>query len=107
MKASTVQAVKQVIMTTEQANIIETIIQIGTEAARVAVQAMAIASVENNQRAQNVGPKLGGLLMRQLTFHCRFTDNYAEKRSFRVDVKNMFQNYSISQAERVPIIKNG
>ena len=34
------------------------------------------------------------------------TDKYAELRNLRFKVKNMLQNYRISQAERVPIIKN-
>ena len=38
-------------MATEQANISETVIQIATEAATAAVQALAMASAENNQRA--------------------------------------------------------
>ena len=56
-------------MATEQPNIAETVVQIAAEAARVAVQAMAMASAENNQSAQNVGLKLGRSIMRQLTFN--------------------------------------
>ena len=43
-------------MATDQANITETIAQIATKAARVAVQVMAFASAENNERAKNVEP---------------------------------------------------
>ena len=73
------------------------------EAARVAIQAMTTAEVE---RPQNVGPKLGEPIMKQLTFNSNSTDKYTELRNFRLEVKNMFQNYRISHAERVPIIKN-
>ena len=44
-------------MTTNQANITETIGQIAAEAAKAVVQDMAMASTENNQKVQNVGPK--------------------------------------------------
>ena len=92
-------------MATNQANLTETITQIAAEAARVVVQAMAMASAENNQRVQNVGPKISGPLMKQPTFHWSSTDKYAKLRNFRMEVKNMFQNNNINQAERVPIIK--
>ena len=36
--------------------ITETVVQIAVKAARVKVEAMAMANAENNQRAQNVGP---------------------------------------------------
>ena len=74
-----------------------------TKAARVAIQAMTIAEAE---RSQNVGPKLSRLIMKQLTFDLNTMNKYAELRNFRLWVKNMFQNYKISQAERVPFIKN-
>ena len=66
---------------------------------------MAMASAENNQRAQNVGPKLGRPIIRQQTFDRRSTDKYAECRKSRMEVMNMFQSYNTSQAEIVPIIK--
>ena len=56
-KTSTKQTDEQAITATEQANI--AVVQVAAEAARVAVQAMAIASANSNQRAQNVGSKLG------------------------------------------------
>ena len=43
-------------MTTEQANIADTILQIAAEAATAVVQAMAMASAESNQGAQSIGP---------------------------------------------------
>ena len=52
-KYQTGSPVKQAIMATEQTSITETVIQIATEAAKLAVQVMAMASVENNERAQN------------------------------------------------------
>ena len=91
-------------MATYQANLTETKAQIATGKARAAVQAIAMASAENNQRTQNAGLKMGGPLMRQPMFNWTSTDNYLEPRNFRMEVKNMFQNYNINQAERVPII---
>ena len=55
-------------MADDQANITENVAQIAAEAARVAGQAVAMASAENNQRAQNVVPKIGGPLMREPPF---------------------------------------
>ena len=55
-------------MASKQANIIQTIIQIAAEASRVAIEAMAMANAENNQRSQNVETKLDRPIMRQLTF---------------------------------------
>ena len=63
-------------MATEQGNITESVIQIATEAGTAAVQALAMARVENNQRAQNAGPKLGRPIMRQLTFDWSSTYKY-------------------------------
>ena len=65
---------------------------------------MAIASAKNNHRAQNAGPKIGGPSMRKQTFSWSSTDKYTELRNFRMEVKNMFQNCNVNQAERVPII---
>ena len=69
------------------------------------VQAMAMATADNNQRVQNVGPKLGRPIMKLLTLDWNSTDKYAELRNFKMEIKNMFQNYHINQAERVSIIK--
>ena len=44
--------------------------------------------------------------MKQQTFDWCSTDKYAELRNFKLEVRNMFQNYSVRQAERVPTIKN-
>ena len=93
-------------MSTDQANITDTVAQIAAEAARVMVQAMDMASAENKQRLQNVGPEIGGPLMRQPTFNWGSIDKCADLRNFRIQAKNMFQNYNINQSERVPIIKN-
>ena len=43
-------------------------------------------------------PKIGGLLMRQPKFDGNSTGKYAELRNFRMEVKNMFQNYNINQS---------
>ena len=79
-------------MANEQTNSNEYIAQAVTEAAKVAVQAMAMTSRENNQRTHNVGPKVGSPLMRQLTFSLDFHSRYAELRNFRMEVMNMLQN---------------
>ena len=55
-KASSKQTDEQAIMVPEQANITEAVVQVADEAARAVVQAMAMASADNNQRVQNVEP---------------------------------------------------
>ena len=84
---------------------IQAIIQVAAEVARVMVQAMAVASAGNNQWAQNAGPKLGRSIKKQLTFDLGSTDKYVELRNFKMEVKYMFQNYNINQAESMPITK--
>ena len=59
-----------------------------------------------SERTQNAGPKLDRPVMKQPMFDWSSTDKYAELRNFKIEVKNMFQTSSISQAERVAITKN-
>ena len=66
-KVSTKQTNNQAVMTTGQANITETVVQVVAEAARVVMQAMAMASAGYNQRAENAGPNLDGPIMKQPT----------------------------------------
>ena len=76
-------------MATEQTSSNAVIAQAVAKAARVTIQAMTVAEAE---RSQNVGPKLSGPIMKQLTFNWYSTDKYAELRNFRLEVKNMLQN---------------
>ena len=60
-------------METEQTNIIEAIVQ------EVAEEAMAVTRAQNNircERTQNVGPKIGGPVMKQPIFHWEAGDKY-------------------------------
>ena len=63
---------------------------------KAAIQVMTMAEAE---RSQIAGPKHGGPIMKQPAFDWKCTDKYAELRNFRLETKNMFQNYRISQAE--------
>ena len=58
-------------MATNHPKLTETIAQIAV---------MPMASAENNQRAQDVAPKIGGPLMTQPTFNWSTTDKYVELR---------------------------
>ena len=78
-------------------------VQAVAEATRSVIQAMAVAGAN---RTQNVGPKLGRPIMKQLSFNWCSPDKYAEMKNFKLKVKYKFQNYSMSQAERVSIINN-
>ena len=68
-------------MAPEQKNITEAAAKLATEAARVVVQAMAVANADNSERTQNAGPKVGGPMMKQPTFHWSSTDQYPEIRN--------------------------
>ena len=93
-------------MATNQANITEIIAQIGAWAARVMVHAMAMASAENNQRAQSVGPKIRWSIYETTNIWLELQRQVCRGENFRMEVKNMFQNYNINQTERVQIIKS-
>ena len=58
-------------MGTEQTSLNAAIVQAVAKVARVAIEAMTVAEAE---RSQNAGPKLGGPIMKQLTFNWNFTD---------------------------------
>ena len=77
-------------METEQSNITKAVLKIAAEASRVAVQPMAMASTDINPRIQNVVSKLGGPIMKQLTFHWSSINKCAELRNLKMEVKNMF-----------------
>ena len=73
-------------MATEQTNITEAIAKAMAEAARAAVQAISVTGVENNTRyegTQNVGPKMGRLMMKQPTFNWEAVHQWAEKLQIR------------------------
>ena len=76
------------------------------KAARAALQAVAMDSTENNQRAQNTGPILSKPIIKQLTFDWSSKEKYIKLRNYNLEVKNMFENHSISQSERALVIKN-
>ena len=61
---------------------------------------MAVANADNSERTQIAGPKLGGSMIKQLTFNWSSRNKYEELRNFKLQVKSMFQNYSISQVEK-------
>ena len=73
------------------------------EAKRLAMQAMAVAGAEITP---NVGPRLGGPIMKQPTFNLGAEDKYNELKSFRLEANNIFKFYSKSKAEQIAIIKN-
>ena len=50
-------------MATDQTNITVTMAQIAAGVASMVVKTVAIDSAENNQRVQNMGPKMGDPLM--------------------------------------------
>ena len=73
------------------------------EATRAALQVMAVAVTE---RTQNAGPRLGGPMMKQPTYHRETEDKNNKLKNFRLEVINIFKLYSMPQAEQMTIIKN-
>ena len=81
----------------------EVIVQAVAEATRAAIEAMAVARVE---RTQNAEPRLGRPMMKQPTFNWRAEDKYDGLKNLRIEVSNISELYSMSQAEQIAIIKN-
>ena len=67
-------------MATKQTNSNSAIAQGVTKAASVAIQVMTVAEAKISQ---NVGPILGGTILKQLTFIGNSADKYTELRHFR------------------------
>ena len=65
-------------MTSEQTLITEAIVQAAGEAARAAVQAMAMANTDNSKRIQNAILKICGPMMKQPTFDWEADVKYVE-----------------------------
>ena len=74
------------------------------EATRVAIQAMAVATIERPQSA--AGPKIGRPVMKQPTFNWGVDDKYIKHNSFRLEVNNILSTYNIPQTEQLAIAKN-
>ena len=90
-------------MASEQTNAKDAIAQVVAEAARAAIQALAVAGAE---RTQNVGPRLGRFTMKQPIFNWEAEDRYNELKNFRLEVNNIFKSYNMPQTEQLVIIKN-
>ena len=80
------------------------------EAMKAAVQAMAVAIGESNSGAiielTSVGPKLGGLTLKQPTFDLNAMDKYTKLKNFRLEVHSTFKIYTINNTEKLSIIKH-
>ena len=55
-----------------------------TKAAGAAIQTMSEASTA---KAENMGPRMGGPIMKQRTFDWSAKDKYVELRNFKLEVK--------------------
>ena len=62
-------------MVSEQTNITKALAQVAAEAARDAVQSMAMSNTDNTQRIQNVVPIIGRPFKNQPTFDWEADDN--------------------------------
>ena len=78
-------------MAREQTNTNKYLAQAAT---RVAIQAKSMTSAA---RAENIGHRMPGPIMKQPTFDWSAKDKYVKLRNFKLEVKNMLQNFNISQ----------
>ena len=91
-------------MASKQTNANEEIAKVVAEAARPAIQAMAVARAEITQ---NVGPRLGWPTMKQLTFNWEAENKYNKLKNLRLEVNNIFKLYNMPQTDQLAVIKNG
>ena len=77
--------------------------QAKADAARAAIQAMAMARME---RTQNAGLRLGVAMMKQPILNWEAEDKYNELKNVRLEVNNIFKWCSMPQAEQITNIKN-
>ena len=80
-------------MAYEQTSTNEYITHTVPEAAWVAIQTITTAGTA---RTENMGPKMSGPIMKQPTFDWSTKDKYAKLRNFKLEVRNMLQNFNIS-----------
>ena len=85
-------------MANKQRNTNEYITQTVAKAARVAIQTMSTAATA---RAESVGPRMSGPIMKEPPFDWSAKDKYGKLRNFKLEVKNMLQNFNISQTHRL------
>ena len=90
-------------MASEQVSQNEFITQAVAEAARVAIQTIAMA---NTSRQENKGPRMSGSILKQPMFSWNAKDKYEELLNFKLEVSNVLQNYNLGQTEKVSIIKS-
>ena len=74
-------------MASEQTNANEAIRQAVVEATRAAIQVIAAARTE---RTQNVGPRLGGPVMKQPSFNWEAKDKYNKLKKYQARGKQYF-----------------
>ena len=90
-------------MASEQIVMNETIAKAVAEAMRVAIKAMAATTAERPQSM--AGPKIGGPVMRQLTFNWEMENKYRKLTTFRLEGNNLPSKYNTPQTEQLAIIK--
>ena len=81
-------------MASEQAIVNEVIAKAVAEATRVAIQAMAVATIERPQSTAR--PKIGGPVLKQPTFIWEADNRYNELKTFQLEVNNILSTYNTS-----------
>ena len=94
---------KQKKMASEQINQNEFLMQGITEAARAAIQTLAMASTS---KQNNAGLKMNGSIMKQPIFNWNTKDKYEKLQTFKLEVSNVLETYNLGQTEKVSIIKS-
>ena len=70
-----------------------------TDVTRIAIQTMAEAWAERMHDAS--GPKIGGPIMKQLTFDWNAEDKYSELKTFRLEVNNVLSMNNTPQTDKL------
>ena len=66
---------------------------------------MAKARIHNSEITQNAIPKIGGPIMKQLTFNWEAEDICNKLQNFILEVNNVFESCNMLQTERITITK--
>ena len=87
----------------EQSIMNEAIMNVMTEATRVATQAMAETQA---QRMPNTSsPKVGSPVLRQPSFNWEVTNKYTKWKAFILEVRNMLKTYNIQETDKIAMVK--
>ena len=83
----------------------EAITRVVAKTTRVVLQTMAEAQEQRTLNA--LGPKLGSPALKQPSFNWKAPDKYTELKTFKLEVNSVLSTYSMPEAEKLVVVKNG